>query len=60
MDVIHRDVKPDNIFLTDENELVANVKLGDFGLARFNENSEVQKTLQAGTPLFTAPEVSSG
>jgi serine/threonine protein kinase len=34
---VHRDVKPENIYLTSENLLEASVKLGDFGLATFEE-----------------------
>jgi hypothetical protein len=52
--VIHRDVKPSNCFL-DEQE---RVKVGDFGLAR-SLRSDVKLTRTGsfiGTPLFAAPE----
>jgi len=32
--VIHRDIKPNNLFLTNDNEEFTSIKIGDFGLAK--------------------------
>ena len=54
--MIHRDLKPENVLL-DENMLPV---ITDFGLARILPDDE--KTIEAlvGTPLYMAPEVSTG
>jgi serine/threonine protein kinase len=53
--IIHRDIKPDNIFISDHGDY----KLGDFGVAR-----KMEKTLSGlskkGTYLYMAPEVYKG
>lgn len=55
--VVHRDVKPDNTFLTDKNE----VKLMDFGVARADFLTAATATGHAvGTPAYMAPELMLG
>lgn len=54
--VIHRDIKPDNIFIiTSGNQTI--FKLGDFGLAKMlTSQSDFAKTY-VGTPYYMSPEV---
>lgn len=53
--IIHRDIKPQNIFYSDSGTF----KLGDFGVARIAERTTGAST-RVGTQGFTAPEIYSG
>ena len=54
--IMHRDIKPQNILLTTENE----VKIADFSIARiFGETTEFAETM-AGTRRYMAPEQTYG
>ena len=50
--IIHRDIKPDNIFLSE----TGNYKLGDFGIARQLEHAATELS-KKGTYNYMAPEV---
>ena len=55
-DVIHRDMKPDNIMMTEDGGII---KIADFGLARSveGESMDLTKTGQImGTPTYISPE----
>jgi serine/threonine protein kinase len=55
--MIHRDVKPANVFLTSTDD----VRLGDFGLcAALSEVSEGRSSEPVGTPLYMSPELLAG
>lgn len=53
--IIHRDIKADNIFISEDGEF----KLGDFGIARVIERKD-QTLSKKGTSAYMAPEVYKG
>jgi len=54
--ILHRDVKPANILLTDYGE----PELADFGIAHIAGGFETATGAVTGSPAFTAPEVLAG
>ncbi|CAK0807393.1 unnamed protein product [Prorocentrum cordatum] len=55
--VLHRDVKPANIFLTSAGR---HAVLGDLGIAKILPSVEARALTQIGTPAYLAPEVWQG
>jgi serine/threonine protein kinase len=62
--IVHRDMKPDNLFLTEVSGVRDVVKVLDFGIARFIEEGPNSKLTSAGavlgTPSYMAPEQAKG
>jgi serine/threonine protein kinase len=62
--IIHRDIKPDNIFLEKRPEVEHYVKLLDFGIAKFTEDgfrtSHTKTGVPIGTPFYMSPEQCAG
>lgn len=54
--IIYRDLKPENIIITPNNQ----VRLIDFGIARYYKKEATRDTILAGTKGYTAPEVLAG
>lgn len=51
--IIHRDIKPKNILLTNNRKVL---KIADFGFAKKIQNQSLHDTI-CGSPLFMAPEI---
>jgi [calcium/calmodulin-dependent protein kinase] kinase len=55
-DVIHGDIKPDNLLVTSS----GTVKIGDFSVSQVFKDDDDQLRRSPGTPVFTAPECCLG
>jgi len=62
--IVHRDIKPGNIMLSEVEGVENHVSILDFGLAKFRDNVLTQDITASatlvGTPGYMAPEMSEG
>ena len=54
--VLHRDIKLQNVYLTSSNE----VKLGDFGVSKLLKGNDDFAKTSLGTPYYLSPEICRG
>lgn len=57
---VHRDIKPQNIFLSEGRTGELSVKILDFGLARVFGSQITGAGIMVGTPAYVSPEQASG
>ena len=58
--IIHRDLNPKNILISEKSINRKYVKICDFGLAKFGDLNTKTHTQGQGTPFYMAPEVITG
>ena len=61
--VVHRDLKPDNIWVATQPKSESRIKLLDFGIAKLNDLTNVKATqagVPMGTPHYMPPEQGMG
>ena len=55
--VLHRDIKAQNVFLTDGGKTI---KVGDFGISKVLMSTNAMARTKVGTPFYLSPEICRG
>jgi calcium-dependent protein kinase len=55
--IVHRDIKPENILMESKSVDNLNIKITDFGFAKFYDPREGGLKESLGSPLYMAPEI---
>eukprot|EP00347_Sterkiella_histriomuscorum_P019771 403340352 len=58
--IIHRDIKPDNILMASQAQGIYEIRIADFGLATQLKSYKDMRYHKCGTPSFIAPECLRG
>jgi tetratricopeptide (TPR) repeat protein/tRNA A-37 threonylcarbamoyl transferase component Bud32 len=62
--IVHRDIKPDNLFLVDNDSSVPLVKVLDFGISKLvgpeSKLTDTKTGMIVGTPFYMSPEQAQG
>lgn len=64
--IVHRDIKPDNVFVAEDERGLERVRILDFGISKFTQGApDLQGTLTSegtmmGTPYYMSPEQALG
>lgn len=53
VNVVHRDIKPDNLLISEEDQL----KIADFGVSQMFEGNKDEFKNDNGTKVYLAPEI---
>lgn len=59
-DIVHRDMKPENLIFASAPQSESPLKLIDFGLSKIFVAESAPMTTRAGTPFYIAPEILTG
>lgn len=59
LNIAHRDLKPENLLLTSSSDVFTDIKIADFGFAKWRRDGDAMST-RLGSPSYVAPEILNG